>query len=123
MDIFNLLLTAKSKKASDLHMVVSSPPLLRVNGSLESINGTNPLTPAEISQAFLQITTPEERENFTRHLELDFGYTLTDGTRLRCNAAQQRGAISLAMRLLPPEIPSIEDLGLPQICTGKRLYL
>ncbi len=121
MDIFLLLQTAKLKNASDLHLVVSSPPLLRVNGSLESVNGTTPLTPSEISQAFLQITMPEERENFSRQLELDFGYTLPDGTRLRCNAAQQRGAISLAVRLLPPKIPSLNELELPEIC--KELVL
>jgi len=116
MDIFSLLQEAKLKNASDLHLVVSSPPLLRVNGSLVSVNGTTPLTPSEINQAFLQITSPEERETFTRHLELDFGYTLPDGTRIRCNAAQQRGAISLAMRLLPPKIPSLDELELPQNC-------
>ena len=116
MDIFLLLHTAKLKDASDLHLVVSSPPLLRVKGFLESINGAAPLTPTDISQAFLQVTTPEERESFTRHLELDFGYTLSDGTRLRCNAAQQRGAISLAVRLLPPRIMTIDELELPEIC-------
>jgi twitching motility protein PilT len=61
MDIFELLHTAKAKAASDLHMVVSSPPLLRVNGSLESLNGSAPLSAEDISQAFLQVTTPEER--------------------------------------------------------------
>jgi len=121
MDIFSLLGEAKFRKASDLHLVVSSPPLLRVNGSLEAVNSSAPLTPTEISQAFLQITTPEERESFTRQLELDFGYTLSDGTRLRCNAAQQRGAISLALRLLPPKIPSIDELQLPELC--KELVL
>jgi len=115
MDIFSLLRTAKSKDASDLHLVVASPPLLRVNGSLEMIDGIAPLTADEISQAFLQITTPEEREDFHRHLELDFGYTLDGVGRLRCNAAQQRGAISLAVRLLPPEIPTVDDLELPGI--------
>ena len=76
MDIFKLLYTAKAKAASDLHMVTSSPPLLRVNGSLESVNGATPLTAEDISQAFFQVTTPEEREEFQRTLELDFGYTL-----------------------------------------------
>jgi twitching motility protein PilT len=116
MDIFSLLHKANAVDASDLHLVVASPPLLRVNGSLEAMNGTLPLTADEISQAFLQITTPEGREDFHRHLELDFGYTLPGVGRLRCNAAQQRGAISLAIRLLPPEIPTIDDLELPQIC-------
>jgi len=115
MDIFPLLHTAKSRGASDLHLVTSSPPLVRVNGCLEPVNGVAPLTANEISQAFLQITTPEERENFHRQLELDFNYTLSGVGRLRCNAAQQRGAISLAVRLLPPEIPTIDELELPQI--------
>jgi len=96
-------------------MALSSQPLLRVNGSLEAVNGVSTLTAEEISQAFLQITTPEEREDFHRHLELDFGYTLPGVGRLRCNAAQQRGTISLALRLLPPKIPTIDELELPQI--------
>jgi twitching motility protein PilT len=116
MDIFSLLRQAKEEAASDLHLVVASPPLLRVNGSLEALDGMAPLAPEEINQAFLQMTTPEEREQFHRHLELDYGYTLPGVGRLRCNAAQQRGAISLAIRLLPPEIPSVDELELPQIC-------
>ena len=115
MDIFKLLYTAKAKAASDLHMVTSSPPLLRVNGSLESVNGATPLTAEDISQAFFQVTTPEEREEFQRTLELDFGYTLDGVGRLRCNAAQQRGSISLSIRLLPPEIPTVEDMELPLV--------
>ena len=96
MDIFPLLHEAMSRAASDLHLVTSSPPLVRVNGYLDVVNGTAPLTANDISQAFLQITTPEEREDFHRHLELDFNYTLAGVGRIRCNAAQQRGAISLA---------------------------
>jgi len=116
MDILSLLRTANSRRASDLHLVADSPPTFRIDGSLEPADGAVPLSAAEINEAFLQITTPEERENFHRHLELDFGYTLPDVGRLRCNAAQQRGAISLAVRLLPPKIPTIEELELPQIC-------
>jgi len=115
MDIFSLLHIAKSQAASDLHLVVASPPFLRVNGFLEAVDGMAPLTAEDVSQAFLQVTTPEEREEFHRHLELDFGYTLSGVGRLRCNAAQQRGAISLAVRLLPPEIPTVEELELPGI--------
>jgi len=115
MDILSLLRIAKSKVASDLHLVVDSPPLLRVRGSLEAIDGMAPLTAEEISQCFLQITTPEEREDFHRSLELDFGYTLHGVGRLRCNAAHQRGAISLAVRLLPLQIPTVDEMELPRI--------
>ena len=116
MDIFSLLNLAKAKAASDLHLVASSPPMLRIDGSLEPVADMALLTPDDINQALTQITTPEEREDFHHRLELDFGYTLADVGRLRCNAAQQRGAISLAIRLLPPVIPTINELGLPQVC-------
>jgi len=116
MDVFSLLRTAKSRRASDLHMVVGSPASFRIDGSLQPADGvTVVLSPEDINEAFLQLTTPEEREHFHRQLELDFGYTLPDVGRLRCNAAQQRGSISLAMRLLPPKIPTIDELELPQI--------
>ena len=116
MDVFALLRTGNSRRASDLHMVVGSPATYRIDGSLQAANGAGSLTAEDINEAFLQLTTPEEREQFHRHLELDFGYTLPDVGRLRCNAAQQRGSISLAVRLLPPKIPTIDELQLPAIC-------
>jgi twitching motility protein PilT len=116
MDIFALLRTGNSRRASDLHLVVGSPATFRIDGSLEPADGAAPLSPEDINEAFLQLTKPEERENFHRNLELDFGYTLPDIGRLRCNAAQQRGSISLAVRLLPPKIPTIDELQLPAIC-------
>jgi len=116
MDVFELLRTGNSKRASDLHMVVGSPATFRIDGSLEAADGVAVLAAQDINEAFLQLTTPEEREHFHRHLELDFGYTLPDVGRLRCNAAQQRGSISLAVRLLPPKIPTIDELELPAIC-------
>jgi twitching motility protein PilT len=121
MNIFSLLDVAKSRNASDLHLSVKSRPLLRINGSLEQMTELPPLTNSDLSEAFAQLATADEREQFYRHLELDFGYTLTDGTRLRCNVAQQRGLLSLAVRLLPPKIPTIDELELPEIC--KKLVL
>ncbi len=121
MDIFSLLNLAKDKAASDLHLVAHSLPMLRVDGSLVPIADMAVLTPDDINQAFAQITTPEERESFHHHLELDFGYTLVDNSRVRCNAARQRGAISLAIRLLSSNIPTIDELGLPKVC--KELIL
>ncbi|OGN95466.1 MAG: type IV pili twitching motility protein PilT [Chloroflexi bacterium RBG_13_51_36] len=116
MDVFSLLRTGNSRRASDLHMVAGSPASFRIDGSLQPANGVAALSPEDISEAFLQLTTPEEREHFHNHLELDFGYTLPDVGRLRCNAAQQRGSISLAVRLLPPKIPTIDELELPPLC-------
>ncbi len=115
-NIIDLLRLANERNASDLHLVVGSAPMLRINGSLGSLNGRAPLHPEEINEAFIQLTTPEQREEFHQTLELDFGYSLPGVGRLRCNVAQQRGAISFALRLLPPVIPTIDKLELPQVC-------
>jgi len=121
MDIFPLLHLAMSKGASDLHLVAASPPLFRINGMLSPVPDMLPLTSDDINQAFNQITSDKERADFHRCLELDFGYTIPGVSRLRCNAAKQRGTISLAIRLLPLVIPTIDELGLPEIC--KELIL
>lgn len=115
MDIFKLIRTANKRSASDLQLVVDSPPLLRIYGALQPIEDIKPLTAEDINEAFHQITSPEEREEFEKNLELDFGYTLSGVGRLRCNAAQQLNGVSLSMRLLPPKIPTIDELELPQI--------
>jgi len=115
-NIIDLLRLAKERNASDLHLVAASPPMLRINGSLGPVEELPPLSPEEISEAFIQLTKPEQREEFHRTLELDFAYSLPGVGRLRCNVAQQRGAISFALRLLPPVIPTTDELELPQIC-------
>ena len=121
MDIFRLLHLAKSKGASDLHLVVSRPPILRIDGLLVPAGDEPPLTPDDIDQAFTQLASDRQREDFHSRLELDFGYTIPDIGRLRCNVAKQRGMISIAIRLLPPVIPTIDELNLPAVC--KELVL
>ena len=116
MDIFALLDSAKSKGASDLHLVVASPPLMRIDGSLQPADDMAPLTAEDINQALHQLTSDKEREDFHHRLELDFGYTIPDVSRLRCNAAKQRGTISLVIRLLSLVIPTLDELQLPALC-------
>ena len=99
-----------------MHLVVSSPPMLRIDGALQPLDSSAPLTAEDIHQAFCQITTPEQQEDFNQNMELDFGYTLPEVGQLRGNAAQQRGAISLAIRLLPAQIPTVDELELPALC-------
>lgn len=115
MDVLKLVRIADKKGASDLQLVVGSPPLLRIHGVLEPIESSKPLTDGDITDAFSQITTAEEREIFREQMELDFGYTLPDVVRLRCNVAQQLNGISLSIRLLPPRVPTIDEMELPQI--------
>lgn len=116
INIIELLVSAKERKASDLHLVASSPILFRIDGSLVPANGSQALIPADIEDVFNEITTENDQNYFREHRELDFAYSLPGAGYFRCNAARQRGAISLAIRLLPPKVPTIEELELPQIC-------
>ncbi len=121
MDILSLVGLAAEKGASDLHLVAFSPPLFRIHGKLQPVDDMQPLTPDDINQAFKQITSDEERATFERDLELDFGYTVPNIGRIRCNAAKQRGTTSLVIRLLALTSPSLDELGLPEVC--KELVL
>ncbi len=121
MDILSVVRLAAAKGASDVHLVVFSPPVFRIKGALQPLADMEPLTLDDINQAFDQLTSDEDRANFERCAELDFGYTVPDFGRIRCNAAKQRGTLSLVIRLLPRGIPTLDELGLPEVC--KELVL
>jgi twitching motility protein PilT len=116
MDIVALLQLGKKKNASDLHIVVSRPPLYRIHGSLIPADDMPALSADDIEQALKQVATGQEIADFERNLELDFGRTIPEVGRVRFNAARQRGTTSIVMRLLPSRIPTPEDLGLPRVC-------
>jgi twitching motility protein PilT len=104
------------KGATDLHLKVPSPPVLRVDGVLVPQQDLPPLTPERIGVIFEQITTQEQRAAFDKDCELDFAYAVHGLARFRVNALRQRGTMSLAFRLVPFNIPSIDELGLPPVC-------
>ncbi|NLE94959.1 MAG: PilT/PilU family type 4a pilus ATPase [Dehalococcoidia bacterium] len=114
-DIFELLRLAKRREASDLHLVVGSPPMARIDGALQLLDGYGELTPEDVQTALTKMTSPDQQAEFATNLELDFGMQLPEVGRLRCNAARQRGHISFAIRLLPVEIPTIDGLELPEV--------
>jgi len=90
--------------------------MLRVHGSLVPAEDGALLTPEDMQEAFNQITSEPEREEFNKNLELDFGYSIPGVVRVRCNAALQRGTICLTMRLIATSIPDINGLNIPEIC-------
>ena len=116
VDIDKLLRIVTNTKASDLHLSVPNPPVVRVNGELKMVQGEGKLTTQDVEQFLESITGPENIAAFQRDKELDFCYDRPGLARFRVNASYQRGTISLSMRVLPPEIPSPEELGLPPIC-------
>ena len=115
MDIAALLQTALQWGASDVHLAVPACPMLRVCHELVAV-ADEALTPSSTRCMFEQLTSDKQRETFSRELELDFAYSLPGVGRFRVNASMQRGSIALAIRCLPVRVPSVAELGLPEIC-------
>ncbi|MBI2829983.1 MAG: PilT/PilU family type 4a pilus ATPase [Chloroflexi bacterium] len=116
MDIFTLLYLSKMKNASDLHIIAGQPPFLRVYGLLQPLEDMAALTEDDIEGFFNQLTSERDRTEFSQSLELDFGRAVPGVGRVRCNAARQQGTLSLVFRLLPPTIPSLDELSVPGVC-------
>ena len=102
--------------ASDLHVTVPSPPILRLEGRLAAQGELPPVTPDVVQAMFQHVATDDQRAAFDRELELDFAYSLPGIARFRVSAMQQRGTKSLAFRRVPFVVPSIEEMGIPAIC-------
>jgi len=104
------------KKASDLHLQVGLPPMLRVDGALmPSNNSTEALTEETAEALIFAVLDEDQKQVLLRDKEFDFSFAFGDLGRFRVNAFHERGNIAAALRLIPNEILSIEQLGLPPI--------
>lgn len=110
-----LLETLIERQGSDLHLLVGSPPHLRVDGRLLPLENTPPLTQEETFQLIRTLLTDEQAEYIRVNKELDFGYQHADMARFRVNVYHEKGTIAAALRMIPLTIRSIDDLGLPPI--------
>jgi twitching motility protein PilT len=99
--------------ASDLHVTVGSPPMVRVDGSLQPAGDSPPWSSERVLAALNSLLTPAERVTFQRELELDFAFTISSASRFRVNFYQQRGSVGAAFRLIPTEIKQLTQLGVP----------
>jgi twitching motility protein PilT len=98
---------------SDLLLSGDSPPRIRVNGKLRPIEGAPILSGSQIDQIARPLLTANQLETFLDQLDVDFSFSYLDRARIRGSIFTQRGQTSLALRLIPVEIPSFADLGLP----------
>ncbi|MFW6381649.1 MAG: type IV pilus twitching motility protein PilT, partial [Bacillota bacterium] len=117
MDIRELLKAVVEDEAvSDLHLTVNSKPVVRDTGKLKVYDeypdrfGFN-----EMEDIARRLMTDEQWTTFQKKGELDFSYSVPGFSRFRVNVYYQRGAVSLALRVIPTEIPTIDELGLPPI--------
>ena len=112
MEIQDLLRQAVQRSASDLHCTTNAFPALRVGGEIIDIR-SGILTGEEITAFVHAITEENHRQELTTSGEVDFSFSIDEIGRFRANAYKQRGEMSLAVRIIPREIPPLETLGLP----------
>jgi twitching motility protein PilT len=112
--IEHLLRAGFELKASDIHLTVGVPPIMRINGDLKRY-GKDALKLEETEQMAKAIVPPYQWETFREKGELDFSYGIPGLSRYRINTYFQRGCVALAIRIVPTKIPTIEDMQLPNV--------
>jgi twitching motility protein PilT len=114
MDLNGLLMSAIKLGASDVHLKIGQPPVVRHDGQLFGLEGFDLLGDEDLEEVLELVTksNPARRTHFDTSGDLDISY-MVDGRRFRVNGFRQRGAISFAFRIIPVDIPDFETLGLP----------
>jgi twitching motility protein PilT len=110
-----LLITTARQGASDLHIAVGRKPTLRIDGALIPLQQEPILTPEDAQGMALSLLTPPLKEKLTQYGDVDFTYAFEDKARFRTNVYFQRGFLAAALRLIPAEIRSIDELRLPPL--------
>jgi twitching motility protein PilT len=107
------LFDAIRAEASDLHITVGLPPMIRVYGKVQPLDYP-PLTSTVTREMIYDILTGDQRQRLESDWELDFSYSLPRTARFRVNVYFQRGSLGAAFRTIPHEIKSLRELGLPK---------
>ena len=114
-DFADLLLEVLERRASDLHITAGAKPAVRVRGKLVPLEDYPVLTTTDTREVVYSILTNDQRQKLETEWQLDFAYAIPNVARFRVNAYFQRAAIGAAFRLIPFEIKSAEELGLPSV--------
>jgi twitching motility protein PilT len=100
--------------ASDLHLTVGSPPVVRVDGKLQRLQNHDFLTADVTKKLAYSMLNEKQKLKFEQNWELDFSFGIENMSRFRCNIFMQRGNVAVALRQIPYKIKSFEELGLPK---------
>lgn len=114
LSLDSYLQQAAKMQASDFHLVANMPPFVRVNGILAELD-KKAIKPEEIELLVKKSIGDEKFEKFSKMKELDLAYEIPDGTRFRINFHWEKNHVSLAARTIPAEIPTMEDVEMPEI--------
>jgi twitching motility protein PilT len=115
MEINDLLKKAYALDASDLHIKVGSPPILRIYGELTPLTTESKVSHEDATKMALSVMTPGQTEIFKKKSDIDLAYSVPGLGRFRCNIFVQRGTVGLVFRVIPTRIPTIDELNLPEV--------
>ncbi len=101
--------------ASDLHLTVGAPPVVRIDGKLQRLSNYDLLTGEQTKKLAYSMLNEKQKLKFEQNSELDFSFGIEQMSRFRCNVFMQRGNIAVALRQIPYKIKSFEELGLPKV--------
>jgi twitching motility protein PilT len=114
LDLFKLLEGALEKGASDVHLTVGQPPMIRVEGVLSPYPGADPIVDGDITAMLFPLLSEKQVRTFIETRELDFGFSPTLNSRFRVNLHWQRGFAEAALRSVPSQVKTFRDLKLPR---------
>ena len=115
LKIESLLEECIRRKASDLHLQYGLPPILRIDGALVPIVGNQPLKEATVKNLIFATLDEEQQKILMKDKEFDYSFAFGDIARFRVNAFHERGKLAAAFRLIPNQIKSINELGMPPV--------
>ena len=118
LSMYTLLSIAKAHHASDLHITVGVRPKCRISGTLYEMDGFEKLTPAMTKELVESMFNEKQKKTMEATGEVDFAYTDTRVGRFRVNAFHQRGSYAAVLRIVASDIPTPEDLGVPEAVLG-----
>ena len=113
LSIDALLECMVARSASDLHVTVGTPPAMRVNGALERYQDVPDLSPEDTHQMLYRILSTEQQKLLEINRQIDFAHSIPGLARFRVNVFFQRGTLGAAFRLIPADIKTLEELGIP----------
>ncbi len=115
MEITELLIQARKKEASDLHITPECPPALRIHGLITPLDDMAPLSSDVIKSMLYSIMTEKQQTEYEREMEIDFAIQFGEELRFRVNAFTTLNGPAAAFRRVPVDIMTLDDLGLPNI--------
>ncbi|MEW6571633.1 MAG: type IV pilus twitching motility protein PilT [Nitrospirota bacterium] len=115
MDINELLKKAHASEASDLHIKVGSPPILRIYGELTPLTSEKKVSNDDAVDIAANVMSPAQLEAFKKKNDIDLAYSVPGLGRFRCNIFMQRGTVGVVFRVIPMRIPTIDELHLPEV--------